>query len=1385
MASDNIPEGDEVSTAPIHSKGPVDDDEDGHSPFPIVGIGASAGGLEAYQQLLTNVPADTGMVFVLVQHLDPHHESRLSEVLSRATPMPVIEAAHDIALQANTVYVIPPNSNLAIHDCRFNVTPRGEGRRPHLPIDYLFRSLAEEQKARAIGVVLSGTGADGTQGLCEIKAVGGITFAQDEKSARFNGMPASAAASGCADFISTAQEIGSRLARIGKHPYLVPDAAPAPKLKDVIDETHYQRILARVHAVVGVDFSLYRDTTIKRRIMRRMALHTQESIESYAERIEADDAEAEALYRDLLINVTSFFRDREVFDTLKQIVFPRIAREKPPTAPIRVWVPGCSTGQEAYSIALALVEFFDDRPVRPAIQIFATDLADVHALEKARSGVYPQSIEAEVSPERLRRFFIKEDHTYRIGKAIRDMCVFARQNVAADPPFSHIDLISCRNVLIYLATPLHRRILPIFHYALNTPGFLLLGSAESVGENTDMFEMLDRNSKIYAKKATASRPHFQFSQEDFRSSLSLTSRGQRPPGATPADFQREADRILLGRYAPAGVLVNENLDIIQFRGRTSLFLEPPPGEPTTNLLKMAREGLFLELRNASIEAGRQNQPVRRDKVRVRSNGQIHEITLEVLPVRPPSSTQPCLLVLFHEAESAATLSAHVVPAPVEQSSADDGSAAALEQELLQVRRELAATKEYLQTMVEQQDAANEELRSANEEILSSNEELQSTNEELETAKEELQSTNEELTTVNEQLQYRNLQLGEISNDLTNLLNSAGIPIVMVGPDLCIRRFTAAAKKTMSLLPSDIGRPISDLKQPVDVPDLDVLLGEVIEQVQIRERELRDREGRWHLLRIHPYRTTENKIDGAVVLLLDIDQIKSGEEALRASEANLRLALEAGSAGTWHRDMKTGRILWDDLTHKIFGLPADVQRNQETFASVLEPDDLSKLEAARERAIEEHGQFAEEVRIRRSDGQVIWVLMKGQGSYNELNETWQASGVCIDITERKRLADEIQLHIDQLREADRRKDEFLATLAHELRNPLAPMTNAAQIMRNPAITPAHAEWCRDVIDRQVKQMARLLDDLLDMSRITRDVLQFRTERAELGKIIESAIETSRPLIDEKGHKIILELPDEVVRLDADSARLTQVFSNLLNNAAKYSEPGCEIRLSVKVEGNSVTVTVKDSGIGIAPELLPRIFDMFTQGDASGTQGGLGLGLTLAKRLVEMHKGTIDARSEEPGKGSEFIVRLPIAQGAGGAPGQSETPGSEDGKVQTPRRILVVDDRESQAQSLAMLLRSLGHDVRVAHNGPSALEIAADFFPELALIDIGLPGMSGYEVARRLREQPQFKSMLLIAQTGWGRDEDRQRSREAGFDHHLAKPIDHKALFRLLETVKEND
>ena len=1372
---------------------------DGHSPFPIVGLGASAGGLEAFQELLGHLPPDLHMAFLLVQHLDATHESHLTDILSRATRLPVSEASHGHAVLPGHIYIIAPNTCLAIAEGLLRVTPRDELPGLHLPVDHLFRSLAIEQQGHAIGVVLSGTGADGTIGLCEIKGAGGITFAQSEASARHAGMPHSAIESGSVDFVMTPEAIARQLVEIAEHPYLDPLHRPEPIV--AFDE-QYKVILAALRAVTSVNFSQYRETTVKRRIMRRMALHNQQSMADYALRLAQDPSEVEALYRDLLINVTSFFRDAEVFEYLKREVFPQIINGRR-DVPVRFWVPGCSTGQEAYSLAIVLWEFFDDRPVRPPIQIFASDMSNTGLFEKARAGLFPVSIDAEVEPGRLQRFFKKEDHLYRIDKAIRDACIFAPHNVMTDPPFSHVDLISCRNLLIYLDPSAQKQVLSTFHYALNVPGFLVLGTAESVSGSAEQFTVWDRDHKIYKKNPVISHPPM-FSPRDDKGSIDITHRIIHQTGVS-TDYQVRADRLLLADYAPPGVLVDENFDILQFRGETGPFLSQPPGQPTVNLLRLAREGLFLELRSALDEAKNSNRPVRREHVRLPDDRAASEITLRVLPI-VSGSDRRCFLVLF---EAGPNLRERPVapsrppgqwlmrlrrlvtgkehdPADTTGRSTTTSPHVNGDREIEWLQRELTATKEYLQSIIEQQDALAEELRSANEETQSANEELHSTNEELQTAKEELQSSNQELTTLNEQLRYRNLELTNISDDLNNLITSTTIPVLMVSSDLRVRRITAPARRVMDLPGDYIGRPLRELANNFDLPELERLITEVIEQVQPREIEARDRKGSWYLLRIHPYRTTENKIDGAVLVLLDINEIKMIQQAQQEVEERLHLALEGGSLGTWYCDFTTGELSWDDATNAILGLPSYAERNEVTFFDRVHPDDRDKLRILRN-AAEISDRYAEEIRIGQSNGSVRWMLVQAKVSNTESGSPSRLTGISMDITERRELADKLRVNMDELERADQKKNEFIAILSHELRNPLAPIVNAVAVLRAKDVSEAERDWSREVIDRQVQQMTRLLDDLLDVGRITHDKLVLRKEQIVFSGVIDSAIEISKPLMDERRQQLTVNLPQERIILEADHRRLSQVFSNLLNNAAKYTPKNGHISLTARREDNNVVVSVKDTGIGIRPELLPHVFDIFVQAASQDSErAGLGLGLTLARSLVELHGGNVEARSEGLGHGSEFLVRIPIAAiDPENDTQERRLQPTAQSTLEKRLRILVVDDLLPQAKTLALLLQKRGHEVRTAHDGPTALRTLEEFPAAVALIDIGLPGMDGYSLARRIREQPRFRTMVLVAQTGWAHDEDRLRSQHAGFDYHLAKPLDHDRLHDILSESRDTD
>ncbi|MCK9374814.1 MAG: PAS domain-containing protein [Syntrophobacterales bacterium] len=846
----------------------------------VVGVGASAGGLEAFTDLLRHLSPDTGMAFVLLQHLPPKQHSMLAQILGKATVLPVEEAREGVEPRPDHVYILPPGEVMEIRQGALRLTRRtiSEGR--YLPVDIFLTSLAVERGGQAIGVILSGTASDGVQGMKAIKEAGGITFAQDEQTAKYPGMPQSSVAAGCVDFVLTPEGIARELARIARHPYVSP--IPGDVMKPG-EEGVFSQIFNLLKRHTGVDFTFYKHSTIKRRTLRRLALLKIEALRDYLAYLQEHPDEVSALYTDILINVTSFFRDPDIFDELKHSVFPALLQDRPLEAPIRIWVPGCSTGEEVYSLAIALLEFFAESGREAPWQIFGTDI-DNAAIDLARAGKFGEHVLENVSPQRLGRHFVRVDSGYQIHKSIRDRCTFARQNLIKDPPFSHLDLISCRNVLIYLGPVLQKKIIPIFHFALKSNGFLILGKSEAIGAFQEMFTLVDKKHKFYSKKDLPGRAPLKFSLEAYpeREDLSVPSLA---PEAMPSgsDLMREADRIILARFAPAGVVVDEDLRILQFRGRTGPFLEPMPGEASLNLLRMVREGLRAEVGAALHQAIKGGTPVRKEGLKARYNGKGLEVNVEVFPVSPGTFRERYYLVVFEDVTPLARREAGQPAAGPRK-----GKRTQQDERLSDLERELAAAKEYLQATIEEQEATLEELKSTNEEIMSSNEELQSLNEELEASREELQSANEELVTMNEELENRNTELSQLNDDLTNLLGSVNLPILFLDRNLRIRRFNSMAKEVLRLIPTDVGRPLGDIKTGLDLDDLEKLLRESVDNLKIETREVQDTRGHWYQLQIRPYKTTENKIEGLVLTLADIDALKGSlkevEEARNYAQA---------------------------------------------------------------------------------------------------------------------------------------------------------------------------------------------------------------------------------------------------------------------------------------------------------------------------------------------------------------------------------------------------------------------------------------------------------------------------------------------------------------------
>jgi two-component system, chemotaxis family, CheB/CheR fusion protein len=1505
--------------------------------FPIVAIGASAGGLEALSELLTAVPSRSGMAYIVVQHLDPTHESLLTALLAKKTAMPVVTAEETLRVAPDHVYIIPPNVTLTLQNDRLHLTPRPNPPARHMPVDALFKSLAETRGDSAIAVVLSGGDSDGALGMQEIKHAGGITFAQEPSTARFSSMPRSAIETECVDFVLRPNQIAHELARLGGHPYLRLVGAPsaqapeeAPGASTVAEEDSLRRIFRRLRTAHGVDFTHYKRSTLLRRLARRMALQKIEDPAEYVTLIEGDATEAATLYQDFLIRVTGFFRDPDSFAGLTQRVFPSLYESRSRKHPMRLWVPGCATGEEVYSIAIALVEFLGERLMAESIQIFGTDVSEA-AIEKARAGVYLDTIPQDVSSERLGRFFVKQDDHYRIAKSIRDLCIFARQDVTRDPPFSRLDLVSCRNLLIYLDTAAQRRVMQVFHYALNPQGFLMLGPSESVGQASDLFELIDKQHRIYMRKTTPPGATVDYMRHGGRTyNQRHDSVAGDPPLLLEADSaQHEADRLLLARFAPASLLVDEALNILQVRGETGPYLELASGTPSLNLHRVARPELLVAIVPAVQEARESGVEARREGLYV---DQLSDITIEVIPLKR-SSAERCYLILFNDGgrRSGDRRSQAKASSPLPESEKD--------RRLAQLEREIASIRDYLQATMEEHEAVKEELKSAHEEVLSANEEFQSTNEELETSKEELQSANEELTTTNEELRNRNRELTVLNAEVQKgravseqarkvaegarryadaIVESVREPLLVLDEALTILRANTAyyatfktsrevtegrllyeagdgqwnlaqvrekldavltrnepitdlevthnlstlGRRAMSLtgrrIPGDgeraelillaiedtterrraegavsllaeivacsddaiiskdlngvittwnkgaqelfgytaeevIGQSVTLLIPPGNVDEEPRILerirrGERIEHYEtVRQR----KDGRLLnvSLTISAIRDTSGLIIGAAKIARDITQRKRTETGLRESEERYRTLFDLGPVGVYSCDVAGVVQQFNRRAVELWGREPAKGDPLERFCGsfrMLRPDGTPMPHEQCPMAEVVTGDLAEvrdaEVLIERPDGSRVTVVVNIRPLKNERGEISGAINCFYDITERKQAEEQLRDYAAQLAGVDRRKNEFLAMLAHELRNPLSPIMHAVHLLQGTHADPASTRLY-EMIGRQTQRLVRLVDELLDVARITRGLIAVKREPLDLAVVVRQAAEGSRLRIEQGQHAFSLVLPDEPVPINGDAVRLEQVVCNLLENAAKYTDPGGEITLALMHQEGEAVLSVRDTGIGIDPDMLEGIFDLFAQVDRSLARsgGGLGLGLAVVRRILELHGGRIEARSAGPGRGSEFIVRLPALPATTRAARPSRNFRISSAPAAAVRRVLIVDDNADSALSMALLARSWRHEVAVARDGAEALSLVETFRPDTALVDIGLPGMDGYELARRLRQASE--QIHLVAITGYARPEDRAAASAAGLDAFLTKPAEIDQLQQLLASGRQ--
>ena len=945
--------------------------------FPVVGIGASAGGVSAFEAFFSAMPgSESGMALVLVQHLAPDHKSILSDLIRRYTSMRVNEVEDGMEVQPDNVYIIPPNRDMALAGSTLRLYEPGAPRGQRLPIDFFFRSLARERHERAICVVLSGTGSDGTLGLREVKGEGGMAMAQDPDTTEHDGMPRSAIATGLVDYVLPPGDMPAQLIAYVGHAFgkLPPVTSLVPA-----GDGNLKALTTLLRNHTGHDFSQYKSTTLVRRMQRRMAIHQIENVPDYLRYARQSTSEVDALFRDLLIGVTNFFRDPDAFKALEDHVIPRLFRAKSGVDPIRVWVPGCSTGEEAYSIAILLQEHMQLIKRTQRVQVFATDI-DSQAIERARAGVYPPSIAADVSPERLARFFTheSEDSVFRVQKVIRDMVVFSEQDVIKDPPFSKLDLISCRNLLIYLDNQVQGKLLPLFHYALQPGGFLFLGTSETVGEHSRLFTPIDRKWKLYQAQPVGmqtGRPVLgEFAPRPHGPPEVLRPLRRLDPAYQGRDLGRLAETALLAHYVEAGLLVNGRGDILHIVGRTGKYLEPASGQPELNVLAMAREGLRRPLTTALHKAVAKRSATHFPGIRVATNGTEVMVDLTVRPAAGFSTLDApadLYLVVFKESvPSATTATGHT------------GSALPDQARVTELELELRTKEEYLQSTLEEMETSNEELKSTNEEMQSVNEELQSTNEELETSKEELQSVNEELSTVNAELQDKVADLARSNNDMNNLLAGTGIGTLFVDHNLRISRFTPATTQVMHLISGDVGRPVDHVVSNLINYDRIVHdLRRVLDTLQPTETEVRSRSGTWFLLRMRPYRTLDNVIEGAVIAFIDISERKRVELALGASEARFQAIFNGVQVGLSLIDRSARFLFANTRLCTLLGYTAE-ELLLLRMEDVSFPEDLSQFQHRFDLLAGGGAGFELERRYRRKDGSALHVIDRVSGVRDE-------------------------------------------------------------------------------------------------------------------------------------------------------------------------------------------------------------------------------------------------------------------------------------------------------------------------------------------------------------------------------------------------------------------
>jgi two-component system, chemotaxis family, CheB/CheR fusion protein len=1245
-----------------------------HQLLQIVAIGASAGGLEAVTELLTNLTPDTGMAFIYVAHLSPDHKSLLTSLLAKATTMKVQEVSDKILMEPNSFYIIPPDKEMTVLDGHIQLTDRNRQRVVHLPIDTFFLSLAEIHRENTIGVILSGSGADGTRGLLAIKAAGGLTFAQNE-SAKFNSMPQSAIVAGAAEFVLSPKDIAKEIILVSKYDFEKNRVIKQSKYEIESNDPYLKTIFNLLMKQTLVDFSHYKMPTVKRRILRRMALNKISSLKEYAEHCMSQKDEINILYQDLLINVTTFFRDTDSHAYLKTTIFPKLLKSKKANEKLRIWIPACATGEEAYSIAMSLLEIQREQGASVVVQIFATDLSAI-AITKARIGDYTKPDLKAISPKRLQQFYIKNGNTYRIAKIVRDMCVFAPHNILRDPPFTRVDFISCCNLFIYLEVAAQKKILNTFHYALNEEGYLMLGKSESIGLSAHLFISINKKFKIYARKKNAGinllpdlRPRLPQTITEKKNQLALSTKNMAINDIT---FNADIDAVLLSKYVPASAVINYSMEIIQFRGETSAFLQHSSGKASLNILKMTAPEIALELRHCIPIAIKTMEPVRKSGIEIKSVSALKVVSIEVIPLMIDWE-EPLLLVLFTKPELIETF--------LQMGKNGKNNMLAKDRKIQKLEEELIASRADLDAFAQDKEAFIEELQSANEEVVSSNEELQSVNEELETSKEEIESTVEELTTTNQELQTRNELLNESYLYSDAILANIQDPILVLDKDLRVvsasksfyKKFTYTAEKTEGLLLHDLGN------KEWDIPALRQLLEDILpKNIQFHDFEV-----------IHTFPTLGERImmlaakriyqqtHGQQLILLSIEDYterKKAQQILKESEEKYQAAVSAVRGIVWTNnskgEMEGEQKSWAELTGQAYE-----EYQGYGWANALHPDDAESTVAAWKDAVQKSANFIFEHRIKLHTGTWAVFSIKAVPIFNLGGTVREWVGVHTNITQQKiaeekiknfavELEKQVQDRTKKLAIANEQLEEnnlslqilnkelqsFSYIASHDLQEPLRKIQTLVNriVEGENSLTGKGKDYC-DRILKSAQRMQVLIEDLLAFSSV-HNTRGREFTKVDLNIIVEEVKIEFQEIIQAKNASIIV---SDLCIVNIIPYQFRQVMINLIGNALKFTKTDVTPVIHVesknikysKIENKDLPplkeychIVITDNGIGFEPEYNEKIFDVFQRLHDKDEYPGTGIGLAIVKKIIENHRGLITAKSKL-GEGSTFEIYIP--------------------------------------------------------------------------------------------------------------------------------------------------